>query len=168
MEVVLRSAQRHDSALLFEWINDRSLVTLSSAFHPVSEPEHQVWFERYMSMVSLDVLFMISLADKSTIGYCQLVNVSAVHRSAEVRIRIANTSNRNQGYGTAALQQLVIFALHDKNLHRLCLTVDERNYAAIRAYEKAGFSREGLMRDAAFLNGVYTNLVLMGLTSKEG
>ena len=44
--ICLRELSEQDSALLFEWINDRDLVSLSSTFRVVERAEHDAWFQR--------------------------------------------------------------------------------------------------------------------------
>jgi RimJ/RimL family protein N-acetyltransferase len=41
------------------------------------------------------------------------------------------------------------------------------NAAAIRLYERAGFQREGLARQAAYKRGRYEDLVEMAILSRE-
>ena len=48
-------------------------------------------------------------------------------------------------------------------LHRVELTVRENNVVAIQLYKKFGFAVEGLQRKRILVEGVYENLVLMGL-----
>jgi RimJ/RimL family protein N-acetyltransferase len=58
-------------------------------------------------------------------------------------------------------------AFGDLNLHRVYLSVLSSNTAAIRTYEKAGFRREGLAREAAYKRGRYEDLVEMAILSHE-
>ncbi|HZM33384.1 MAG TPA: GNAT family protein [Burkholderiales bacterium] len=48
-------------------------------------------------------------------------------------------------------------------LTRIELTVREHNDRAIALYERLGFVREGLKRNAVRIDGNYENLVCMGL-----
>jgi RimJ/RimL family protein N-acetyltransferase len=58
-------------------------------------------------------------------------------------------------------------AFNDLNLHRVFLSVLSSNAAAIRAYEKAGFRREGIAREAAYKRGRYEDLVDMAILAHE-
>ena len=46
-------------------------------------------------------------------------------------------------------------------LHRVYLRALSENLQAIRSYEKAGFVREGLLRDDVCIDGVYRDIVWM-------
>jgi RimJ/RimL family protein N-acetyltransferase len=49
------------------------------------------------------------------------------------------------------------------NLSRISLIVFGTNERALHLYMTLGFEREGLLRNAVFINGQWTDLVLMGL-----
>jgi RimJ/RimL family protein N-acetyltransferase len=52
-------------------------------------------------------------------------------------------------------------------LHRISLGVFDFNERAIRCYEKVGFSREGLLRDARRFKDYYWNLIEMSMLEHE-
>lgn len=53
------------------------------------------------------------------------------------------------------------------NLHRIELNVFDYNERAIRCYEKVGFQREGVQRDALFYNHQYHDSILMSVLHHE-
>lgn len=161
--ICLRALRRSDSDQLYEWINSRELVLLSSAFHPVSELEHEAWMEAMIAQRSDLVIFVIEdRATVTAIGTCQLHNINWRHRHAELQIRIGDAASRGKGLGTEAVRLMCQFGFADLNLHRIFLHVFANNIRAITAYEKAGFTREGLLKDAAYIDGKYQDVVSMG------
>lgn len=146
---------------LFHWVNERDLVLHSAPFKPISEAQHRAWFRRIQRHDDASI-FGIRLSNPDRlIGYCQLRAVDPVHRNAELQIRLGASDEWGKGYGTEAVAKLLRFAFLDRNLHRVYLHVFATNKAAMRLYEKAGFVREGLMRQAAFIDGEYLDIVLM-------
>lgn len=146
---------------LFHWINDRELVLHSAPFKPISEAQHRAWFNDVRKRDDT-FIFGIRLGNtRRLIGYCQLRAVDPVHRNAELQIRLGASSEWGKGYGTEATMKLLQFAFEDRNLHRVYLHVFASNKPAIRIYEKAGFAREGLMRQAAYIDGKFIDIVLM-------
>ncbi|HET6900811.1 MAG TPA: GNAT family protein, partial [Vicinamibacteria bacterium] len=114
------------------------------------------------------IVFGIRLRETDRlIGTCQLLHINRVHRTAELQIRIGDAAERGRGYGTEAVALLVGFAFKDLNLHRVSLQVFATNARAIHAYEKAGFVREGVLRQAAHVDGGYVDLVVMGILREE-
>lgn len=163
-QVRLRPLRHADAPLLHEWITDRELVILNSAFHPVSEADHEAWVTSMMAKRPDLVIFVIE--ERSTaaaIGTCQLLDINWRHRSAELQIRIGDTACRGRGLGTEAVRLLCEFGFADLNLHRIYLHVFATNDRAIAAYVKAGFVREGLLRQAAHIDGQWVDVVPMGL-----
>jgi aminoglycoside 6'-N-acetyltransferase len=51
-----------------------------------------------------------------------------------------------RGLGTEAVRRVVRHLIHDRGHHRVTIDPAAANTAAIRAYEKAGFRRVGVMR----------------------
>ena len=159
----LRPLQKADASLLYEWITDRTLVIHNAPFWPVSESDHESWIESMMTKRSDLVIFVIEEIDSErTIGTCQLFNINWIHRSAELQIRIGDVTHQGKGFGTDAVRLLCEFGYADLNLHRIYLHVFASNQRAIRAYEKSGFSKEGVLRDAAFIDGKRCDVIVMG------
>ena len=160
--VRLTPIAEEDSQTLFAWINDRELVLLNAPYRPIGPSHHRKWFESIQDREDV-VIFAIREKGGRLVGTCQLVNRNPTHRSAELQIRIGDPQDRGRGYGTSAVRQLLDFAFRDWNLHRVQLYVIEGNEAALRAYEKCGFKREGVLREAVHIDGSYRNLIVMGV-----
>ncbi len=159
--VALTAIRRSDSAALYGWVNDPSIIRGSAPFRPVHEPAHEAW----LAAIGADpsrIAFAIRLRpDGDPVGLLQLVDIHEVHRSAELVIRIGARDLQGRGFGTEAVRLALRFAFETRNLQRVWLRVFAGNAAAIRCYEKAGFVREGVMRRAAFIEGVWTDIVVM-------
>lgn len=161
--VILAPLMEADSATLFSWINDREQVILNSSFRPIHEGSHRDWYERVQRTGDIVVFAIRARETNKLIGTCQLHSIQSVHRCAELQIRIGRIGDRGKGCGTEATRLLVDFAFTDLNLHRVQLHVRADNVAAIRVYEKAGFTREGLMKEAAYIDGRYVDLFIMAV-----
>ena len=161
--VVLAPLRRSDAPQLLAWINDREQVLFNAPYAPVHERQHAKWFDALETRRDAVIFGIRRRAGTRLIGVCQLLSISRVHRSAELQIRIGDPAARNHGFGSQAVRSLVDFAFGDLNLHRVSLQVFATNTRAIRAYEKCGFSREGLLRQAAHIDGTYVDIVVMGI-----
>ncbi|MFS8199391.1 GNAT family N-acetyltransferase [Streptomyces sp. CWNU-52B] len=74
---------------------------------------------------------------------------------------------RGQGIGTRAQAMIAqyLFAHTEKN--RVDAHTNVKNIAEQRALEKAGFTREGVLRGAQFRNGTYHDMVLYSILRSE-
>ena len=163
VRIVLAPITRADGPQLFAWINDPALVRFSAAYRPVHEPSHAEWL-RSLAHRDDAVAFAIRVKKgRRLIGVCQLAGISRVHRSADLQIRIGDERWRGRGIGTEAVRLLVDFAFRDLNLHRVSLQVFRSNARAVRSYERAGFAVEGLLRDAAHVDGRYVDVLVMAV-----
>ena len=114
------------------------------------------------------VIFVVEeIASEKAIGTCRLLNINWIHRSAELKMRIGDAANQGAGYGNEAVRLLCEFGFTDLNLHRIYLHVFADNQRAIRAYEKSGFAQEGVMREAAYIHGAWSDAVVMGRLNND-
>lgn len=166
-DVYLAPLNSNDSAKLFAWINDPKLVQFNAPYKPVTDLQHQTWFEQ-ITRASHGSIFAIRLhKDDRLIGSCQLFNFNDIARSAELQIRVGEVEFQSQGLGTQALQLLLDYGFSTRNLHRIYLHVFSNNERARKAYEKIGFKQEGCLRQAAFINGAYVDILVMGILRHE-
>jgi len=67
---------------------------------------------------------------------------------------------RGRGHGTEAQRLMADHLFRTTDLHRVEASTDVENLAEQRSLEKAGFTREGVNRQAQFRAGTYHDLVL--------
>lgn len=72
-----------------------------------------------------------------------------------------------QGYMHEALTALLGFAFGEMDLRRLEADTDPRNAASIRALERLGFQREGLLRERWVVAGEVSDSALLGLLRRD-
>ncbi len=161
--VILRALEESDRQAYYAWINDRALVHCSAAYRPISEANHNEWFDGITKRQGLVVFSIVVRDTDRLIGSCSLRNIDTLHRNAELQIRIGDADNRGKGYGAEAVRLLLCHAFQDLNLERVYLHVIEHNERAFKAYRKVGFIEEGTLRSAAYINGAYVNLKVMSV-----
>ena len=107
---------------------------------------------------------LVAEAEGGPVGFA-LLRLHPGDRAVELR-RLAVTEKR-RGYGRAALQRAMALAFEELGAHRLWLDVKPHNERARSLYRSAGFSEEGLLRDALFRGGRFESLVLMSILEDE-
>jgi RimJ/RimL family protein N-acetyltransferase len=74
---------------------------------------------------------------------------------------------RGQGIGRLMIEEILKIAFRELKLHRVSLGVFDFNKSAIACYEKAGFVKEGLLRDSVRMGNEYWNLWEMSILESE-
>jgi RimJ/RimL family protein N-acetyltransferase len=157
----------NDGAPLFRWFNDTEAAALDLAFRPMDWVAYKGWSESLAKDPSR-ILFAIRRLDLAPIiGFVGITNIQTVHRSAELGVRIGEAADRGHGFGQEATRLALAYCWNHLNLNRVALSALAGNDRAIRAFEAAGFEREGLARRAAFINGAWHDLVIMGILRPE-
>ena len=98
--------------------------------------------------------------------------------SIRIRVRDAASAEADVGYGldsqfggrgfaTEALQAVLRFGFEELGMHRIQATTDTRNERSWRLLERAGFRREGRMRDQQCVRGTWQDSYLYALTAHE-
>jgi len=100
------------------------------------------------------------------VGTCTLAQIDLVHRRAELGFALGRLY-WGRGYITAALPAIIQFAFLRLRLHRLFADTDPRNAPSIRALERQGFLREGVLREHYLVQGEPQDAVVYGLLRSE-
>lgn len=85
-----------------------------------------------------------------TIGTGGFLRIDYMWRTADLSIMIGEKEEWAKGYGTEAVRLLLNYDFKSLNFHRISLGVFNFSKKAICAYEKAGFKKEGVLRDGYF------------------
>ena len=122
----------------------------------------------YKSIEDTDrYLFLILDPDGRIIGESVINEMDFDLRRANFRIAFFQASGRGRGIGTWAVERTRDFAFEELGLHRLDLDVYSFNPRAEHVYRKAGFRREGVLRDAVLDGQEYADDILMAILEEE-
>jgi len=158
----------NDAVAMFRWFNDTKAAALDLAYRPMDWMSFKSWAEN-MAKDSSKVIFAIrKIGEAPIIGFVGITNIGPIHRSAELGVRIGEEVDRGKGYGEDATRLALDYCWNHLNLHRVALTVFSTNERAIRAFVAAGFEREGVAREAVFIDGAWHDLVIMAMLRPAG
>lgn len=106
---------------------------------------------------------LVAVSGGQVVGWCDVVpNPRPIYAHVGVLGIALLPEFRRQGIGRRLIRQ-TLDAAQAFGLHRVELTVRENNVIAIALYKKFGFAVEGVQRKRILVEGIYENLVLMGL-----
>ncbi len=148
----------HDSLVYREWVNDEETARLLGRATPVTEAGHDAWYKSMTGSSSTVVFAVRHLETNAYLGNVWLHGIHWINRNAELRILLGAPEAREKGHGTRACQMLLRFAFEKLGLHKVFLYVTSGNPRARRAFEKAGFAEEGVLKDEFFLDGRFLDV----------
>lgn len=167
--VYLRPLEPEDLPLFQSWFADRDVVrySLGAWLFPTSMLETAEWLEKAIRDKGTLSLGIVVQDTGALIGYAGIAAISAINRSGEYYILIGDKGNWGKGYGTAVTKVIVEYGFASLNLHRIMLTVSAPNEGGLTAYRRAGFTAEGVLRQACYRDGAYHDKVVMSILREE-
>jgi RimJ/RimL family protein N-acetyltransferase len=144
------------------WVNDVEVARLLDRARPVSDADHERWFNSITGRDDCVFFAIEALPGKQHAGNVWLWDIDARHRKAEVRILIGTHQHQGRGLGSEALALLADFARERLHLQRLYAFVLSTNPRARRAFEKAGFELEGVLRQDRWVGDRFADVYLLG------
>lgn len=168
-KVKLRAIARDDLPRLWEFNNDLEVELAGGGDPPMPQSlaRLQAEFDQQAARGGRDGAHFVIEADGTVIGQCGLGDFNQTNRTCELGIGIGDRAYWGRGYGRDAVCLLLDYAFRLRNMRRVWLRVNGNNERAIRAYRACGFVEEGRLRAHAWSNGVYVDLVHMGILGEE-
>jgi RimJ/RimL family protein N-acetyltransferase len=100
------------------------------------------------------------------IGQVCIKNIKWINHKAEISLFLRKDM-QGKGFGSKAMNAIIEFGFNRLNLYRLEGEVIDGNTASIKLLQNNGFTEEGRLREAKFVNGTYKDLLRYGLLRKE-
>jgi len=150
---LLRAPAAADVASIAKHANDRDIwINLRDMFpHPYAI-ENARWYVEHVADQQPRLQFVIDVAGEAC-GTIGLVLGEDIQRcSAEVGYWVGRR-HWNRGIATSAVRGLCEYGFKALGLHRIFATVIVWNSPSFRVLEKAGFQREGVLRNACVKEG---------------
>ena len=145
---------------------DKEVARLTGSKEVYTKEEVETFFLR--SLEDDDRYFFLIIAPNGRIIGESIINeIEWNLRSANFRIGLYQLTERGKGIGTWATEATRDFAFEKLRLHRLELDVYSFNPRAEKVYLKAGFKREGVLRDAIMDGNEYADDILMSILEDE-
>lgn len=133
---------------------------------PQTKEDHTAFFH---SISGKKEEFFFGIYEKDShqlIGSCGVFSVNWQNSTCSVGISIGKAW-QGKGYGTDAMKTLIDFIFQYIAVQKIKLQVFSFNQAAIRSYEKCGFTKEGTLRQEIFRFGTFHDILLFGLLRSE-
>ncbi|WP_277680236.1 GNAT family N-acetyltransferase [Gracilibacillus dipsosauri] len=172
MEIKLRYFKRSDFQQLINWVeNPQFLLQWGGPNFNFPLTEQQL--ENYLKDANKEsshalICSVINTETGSVIGHISLGNIDRNNKSARVgKVLVGDKNGRGRGIGLRMMKEILRVAFDELHLHRVSLGVFDFNTSAIACYEKAGFKKEGLLREIRKIGDEYWSLWEMSILEDE-
>jgi len=153
MQVILRAMEPDDIDLLYAWENDHSLWQVSNTVAPFSryilekyiESSHNDIYQNKQLRLMIDI--HESRKKGRTVGAIDLFDFEPFHLRAGVGVLIYGDENRNKGYASLALKELIYYAFRILHLHQVYCNIAAGNQISLKLFEQAGFKIAGIKKE---------------------
>lgn len=162
--LILRTLCQEDIPALSEWMADKAVYKFWGMNPVKNDKNPALMFDKPEKPTKSFHWGIISKADNKAMGEFWVYLIEN-DRMAKVAVRLA-PSYWGHGYAYEALTAVVRFCFTKTELQRLWTDVHVDNHASYRTLEKAGFQREGRIRQGKMVN-MYCDYFLYGLLRSD-
>lgn len=114
-----------------------------------------------------NIIGVITLADGQPIGVLAFLGQEQIQHKAELRKLIGETKYRGKGLAKEAARLWIQYGIHKLGIKKIYLNTLDTNIRNIKLNEELGFKVEGILRNECLIDGVYHDILKMGLWSEE-
>lgn len=167
--VVLRPLGATDADDFWADLHDPEAIRLTGTHRTFTRAEIDRWCATRAEQTDRIDLAVLDRATGAWAGELAITDWDPDNRSCSFRIALTGAA-RGRGLGTEATRLVVdhVFdRIDDPPVHRLELEVFDFNPRARRAYERVGFRREGVLRDALRWDGEFHDVIVMSLLRSD-
>jgi RimJ/RimL family protein N-acetyltransferase len=152
----------------YRWMNDPEITQyLESRFYPNSMETLQEYVKTRMGNPNEIFLAIVAKDSDKHIGNIKLGPINWTHRIGDIGIIIGEKEYWGKGYAKEAIQLMAKYAFDTLNLHKVTAGCYLPNEGAIKAFQNAGFDKEGVRKKHGYYKGKYIDSVLFGLIKEE-
>jgi RimJ/RimL family protein N-acetyltransferase len=162
----LRRAEPADVGFLLELANDAEVAPFLGSLTARDEDTWLASVERSAREPRAYGRFVVE-QEGQPVGGLAFEATKPHHGIAELFGIMVSSEARGRGVGEAAVRRLVRELLGELGYHRVELECYGYNERAIRLFERAGFVREGVKRQAYRRQGEWVDSVLFGLVAED-
>lgn len=161
--VELRVVEDEDVAFITELLNDSRVRVDTATVGPKYTTEIRDWVDSLGEGGDADFVVCV---DGEQVGVLSLSSPNKAWGTMEVGYSIRPVEWSN-GYATDALEEACGYAFNERRMNKVYATMYAANDASNRVLEKAGFTREGVLREEGFVEGEQVDVYRYGLLATE-
>jgi RimJ/RimL family protein N-acetyltransferase len=172
-KIRLRTFTRADLRYLDEWCDDPELDRMvgSEFLHLYKAYEKDASFYDAVLSDPTQIVLMIVPNDApqpaKAVGLVRLMNIHQAEGYAGIETILADRQAIRHGYGVQASRLIAFYGVDTIGLRRLEAKAYEYNPLSINTLKRNGFTQEGVLRQAAYRDGRYWDIIVFGILKDE-
>ena len=164
--VSLRPIAAGDIDALFRWLHDPEVAQFWGE-PPADRDEVRGGYLEPNEAPTWCFIIQHAGRDVGLIQYWHAYADTHYRFSASIDIFVGEPDARNRGVGTEAVRTLLAHLFEVTGMHIVTIDPQTTNARAIRAYEKAGFRRDGVLRHHDRMHGEYVDTQYLSILEDE-
>ena len=88
-----------------------------------------------------------------------LSDIDQKNATGHIHIKMSKDSGRGKGFGTDAVNALVLYAFEELRLNCIYANILAYNEVSIKLFERCGFRRDGILRQRIYKRGRFVDLL---------
>lgn len=166
--VYLRPVEFSDASSIQKWHNDPELRKFARCGElPMTLEKEEEDIKAASHAPNEAYLMIVKKRDNKPIGFIRINDLTSSARDVWLRMIIGDKSSWGKNFAGEALRSVLEWLFYELNIHRVTLGTYATNKRALKFFEKMGFKREGILREAHFEDGTYHDIISFGLLKKE-
>lgn len=162
-QLVIRPITMEDTERIIAWRN-KDRVRRNFIYKELFTKEsHEQWMHTKVASGEVEQFIIEEASSGKPIGSVYFRDIDEVNRQAEYGIFIGEDDAVGKGYGTLVARWAVDYAAIVMKLHKLILRVYADNEAAVKSYQRAGFSQEKYIKEKENKDAQTRPLVMMAV-----
>lgn len=166
-KVYLRPIELADARMVCQGENDPMVRETLFLYFPAALTKVEDKIRQYVSSNETIMFTVVEKESNRAVGQTAFFRVDYVSRAAIFYLAILSPDCWSKGLGADTTQLMVDYAFDTLNLNRIQLHVYAQNIPAIKIYQRVGFVKEGVLRQAMFHHGVYCDFWVMAILQQD-
>lgn len=163
----LRSVKEEDMKHIYNSCQDEEFIYMTGTRKSFTLDEIIEKYQQFRKEATRYDFVICLLDTHQVMGDLSILDIDYANKKAGFRISLHHRNIVNKGHGTAATKLAQKFIFEELKLNRMELEVYSHNKRGIKAYEKAGFKKEGILRQSLYMNNRYSDEIIMSMLQEE-
>ncbi len=162
--IYLRPVTLKDASIIKKWHNDPELIQLARIGRETTTlKQERADIQKARKSKDQAYHLIIKKSDDTAIGFLRFNFIDRISGNVWLRVMIGEKTVWGKGYARDALDAYLRWLFDDIGIHRVTLECYSTNTRAVKFYERLGFHKEGVLREAVLIDGTYHDIFSFGM-----